>query len=168
MSFSRPIQWYHSHADPIWPDSTFKRNPRSSSFLISGLHSPLSASANTTRMPTFFLFQISLFLFVFLLSVWRVRPCPERLERGGPCWLLKLRWMGTQRVQMKVVLSWLVSSLGLSCNEIFCSAWLAQYKLFFPHYTLFQFLCPHRPASWAGSRVCVSGLAYFFLVDDRV
>ncbi len=24
MSFSRPIQWYHSHADPIWPDGTFK------------------------------------------------------------------------------------------------------------------------------------------------
>jgi hypothetical protein len=24
MSFSRPIQWYNSHADPIWPDSTFK------------------------------------------------------------------------------------------------------------------------------------------------
>jgi hypothetical protein len=23
-SFSRPIQWYHTHADPIWPDSTFK------------------------------------------------------------------------------------------------------------------------------------------------
>jgi hypothetical protein len=22
MFFSRPIQWYHSHADPIWPDST--------------------------------------------------------------------------------------------------------------------------------------------------
>ncbi len=20
MSFSRPIQWFHSHADPIWPD----------------------------------------------------------------------------------------------------------------------------------------------------
>ncbi len=20
VSFSRPIQWYHSHADPIWPD----------------------------------------------------------------------------------------------------------------------------------------------------
>jgi len=26
MSFLRPIQWYHSHADPIWPDGTFK-NP---------------------------------------------------------------------------------------------------------------------------------------------
>ncbi len=24
MSFSRPIQWYHSHADPIWPGGTFK------------------------------------------------------------------------------------------------------------------------------------------------
>ncbi len=24
MSFSRPTQWYHSHADPIWPDGTFK------------------------------------------------------------------------------------------------------------------------------------------------
>jgi hypothetical protein len=24
MSFSRPIQCYHSHADPIWQDSTFK------------------------------------------------------------------------------------------------------------------------------------------------
>jgi hypothetical protein len=25
MSFSRPIHWYHSHADPILPDGTFKR-----------------------------------------------------------------------------------------------------------------------------------------------
>jgi hypothetical protein len=24
MSFSRLIQWYHSHVDPIWPDGTFK------------------------------------------------------------------------------------------------------------------------------------------------
>jgi hypothetical protein len=24
MSFSRPIQWYHSHTDPIWPDGTLK------------------------------------------------------------------------------------------------------------------------------------------------
>jgi hypothetical protein len=24
MSFSRPIQWYHCHADPIWPDGTFE------------------------------------------------------------------------------------------------------------------------------------------------
>ncbi len=24
MSFSRPIQWYHSYAGPIWLDGTFK------------------------------------------------------------------------------------------------------------------------------------------------
>ncbi len=24
MSFSRLVQWYHSHADPIWPDGTYK------------------------------------------------------------------------------------------------------------------------------------------------
>jgi hypothetical protein len=24
MVFTRPIQWYHSHADPIWLDGTFK------------------------------------------------------------------------------------------------------------------------------------------------
>ncbi len=24
MSFSRSIQWYHPHADPIWPDGTIK------------------------------------------------------------------------------------------------------------------------------------------------
>ncbi len=25
MSFSRAFQWYHSHAEPIWPDGTFKQ-----------------------------------------------------------------------------------------------------------------------------------------------
>jgi hypothetical protein len=25
MSFSRPIHWYYSHADPIWLDGTVKR-----------------------------------------------------------------------------------------------------------------------------------------------
>ncbi len=25
MSFQRAFQWYHSHADPIWPDGTFKQ-----------------------------------------------------------------------------------------------------------------------------------------------
>ncbi len=26
MYFSMPIQWYHSHVDPIWPDGTFKKS----------------------------------------------------------------------------------------------------------------------------------------------
>ncbi len=28
MSLPRPIQWYHSHADPIWPDSPVKRDAK--------------------------------------------------------------------------------------------------------------------------------------------
>ncbi len=28
MFCSKPIQWYHSHADPIWPDCTFKETYR--------------------------------------------------------------------------------------------------------------------------------------------
>ncbi len=50
---------------------------------------------------------------------------PKRLERGGPSWLLKLKWMGTQRVQMKGDPS-LVGSLGLSCRYkrfLFCLGW---------------------------------------------
>jgi hypothetical protein len=30
--------------------------------------------------------------------------------------------------------------------------WSAQYKIIFPHRTLFQIMCPHRPGTWAGSR----------------
>jgi hypothetical protein len=32
MSFSRPLQWCHSHADPIWQDGTLKAYSRESSF----------------------------------------------------------------------------------------------------------------------------------------
>jgi hypothetical protein len=53
----------------------------------------------------------------------------------------------------------LVGSFGLSCQHkrflfclaLGCSSWPST-KIFFPHRTLFQFLCLHRPASWAGSR----------------
>ncbi len=52
----------------------------------------------------------------------------KRPERGGPCWQLKLRWMGTQRVQMKGVLPWLVRwacragprDLVSSVQNVFC------------------------------------------------
>ncbi len=48
---------------------------------------------------------------IFILNKETLSPKPgsETLERGGPCWLLKLRLKGTQRVQMKGGLSWLVS-----------------------------------------------------------
>jgi hypothetical protein len=79
----------------------------------------------------------------------------ERLERGGPCCLLKLRRMGTQRVQMKRG-PCLVGSLACHAGtRDFWSALAAVVRpvqIFFSHNTLFKFLCPNRPASWEGIR----------------
>ncbi len=64
--------------------------------------------------------------------------------------------METQRVQMKGVLPWLVRWACRADSRDFYSALAALVgpvqNIFFPHRTLFQFLCPHRPAGWAGSR----------------
>ncbi len=35
MFFSRPIQWYHSHADPIWLDGTFNLSINTFIFVFS-------------------------------------------------------------------------------------------------------------------------------------
>ncbi len=94
-----------------------------------------------------------------------MRGCPL------PCWLLKLRKIGTYGVKMKEGPS-LVGSLGSSSRHkrFFILPWLlwsAQYKIFFLSPTLFQIMCPHRPATWAGSLAglpvsewCVSGPTY--------
>jgi hypothetical protein len=63
--------------------------------------------------------------------------------------------MGTQRVQMKEVLPWLVLwSRRAGTRDFYpaLAAQVSQYKIFFPHRTLFKFMCPHRPATLAGSR----------------
>ncbi len=105
---------------------------------------------------------------ISILGMCLGQPCPsllvscvrlclrETIERVGHCWLLRLSWMGTQRVQLKQGPS-LIGSLGLSCRykrlvfSFSCSS-RPSTKYFFPQRTLFQFLCPLRPASWAGSR----------------
>jgi hypothetical protein len=46
MFFSKPIQWYHSHADPIWPDGTFKVIDEQELYLL--IH--LSDIEYTTRL----------------------------------------------------------------------------------------------------------------------
>ena len=65
--------------------------------------------------------------------VWR----SERQERGGPCRLLKLWWMGTQRVHMKGVIPWLVPYACRAGTTDFCSALVALVgpvqKYFFPY-----------------------------------
>ncbi len=75
---------------------------------------------------------------------------PERPERDGPCWLLKQSQMGTQRVQMTGALPWLVCSPRTYTRLLSCLGCSGQTgtKYFFPLRTLFQFICPHRPATW--------------------
>jgi hypothetical protein len=75
------------------------------------------------------------------------------VERGGPCRLLKLRQMGTF---MKGVLPSLVSWFLRVSTRDFRPALAALVgkvqNNFFPHRTLFHFICPHSPASLEGSR----------------
>jgi hypothetical protein len=61
--------------------------------------------------------------------------------------------MRTQRVQMKGTLPWLVPWAWDTRG--FSSALAAvvgpEQNMFFLTFKLFQFLCSHRPGSWAGS-----------------
>ncbi len=77
-----------------------------------------------------------------------------RPERGGPCWLLKLRANGDSK-RTNERYPFLVGLLGLSCRYkrfLFCLGALVcpiQNIFFLSLYTITK---PHRPASWAGSR----------------
>ncbi len=92
---------------------------------------------------------------------------PERPERVGPCWLLKRMWMGTQRKQMKGVLSWLFRWACRAYTGDFFLPWLhyihsrPSTKDLFPNFALFQFLCPHRPQQVGQAvvlgRLCLKG-----------
>jgi hypothetical protein len=78
--------------------------------------------------------------------------------------------MGTQRVQMKGVLPWLFPQARRACTRDFYPALATLVSPvqtnFFPHRRMFQFMCPHRPATWAGSHAgppvseCVSFLLF--------
>ncbi len=81
---------------------------------------------------------------------------PESLERGCPCWLLKLSWMETQRVQMKGLLPWLVRSARCAGTRDFCPALAALVGLVqkkFSHRTLLYFTSFVSIAQQAGQAV---------------
>ncbi len=87
---------------------------------------------------------------------------PERLEKDGPDCLLKRRWMGTQRVQMKGALPCLVRWACRAGTRDFCSALAV---LVGPEQNIF-FLSPspsklgRQPCWVACLLVCVSGGNY--------
>jgi hypothetical protein len=92
-------------------------------------------------------------------------PCPERLERGGPCRLLKLRQMGTQKIQMKEVLPSLVRWALHAGTSDFCPALVAPVQnIFFltVHYdNLFVSIAqqPRQSCRIACLLLCVSDFA---------
>jgi hypothetical protein len=56
---------------------------------------------------------------------------------------------------MKGVPPWLVRWARRAGTRDFflsCLGWPSQPSTFFPHRTLFLFMCPHRPATWADRR----------------
>ncbi len=91
-----------------------------------------------------------LYFFIILLT-------PRETREGRPLLTVETEVNGDSRStnQMKEALP-LVDSLGSKCRyKRFCPALVAivgPAQNIFPHRTLFQFLCHHRPASWAGSR----------------
>jgi hypothetical protein len=65
MSFSMPIQWFHSHEDPIWPDGTFKTAALvgrlgSALNLLIARHFVMQCPAHFPALPPFFIFKIIL------------------------------------------------------------------------------------------------------------
>jgi hypothetical protein len=73
--------------------------------------------------------------------------------------------MGTQGVQMKGVLPWLVSWACRAGSIDFCYVFAALVgPVFFPHRTLFQFLCPNAQQAGQGSCAESPVSLYVYLV----
>ncbi len=79
--------------------------------------------------------------------------------------------MGTQTVHLKLSFLGLVRWACRAGTRDFCPALAALVgpvkNIFFPHRTLFPFLCPHRPASWAVSRAG-SPVSQYASLDDTM
>jgi hypothetical protein len=73
MSFSRPIHWYHSHADPIWPDCTFNVK----TFRLCDKFTMAVAS-----VATHFVFTVFSFIFSLIFHCWE-RPMKAIIQTVG-------------------------------------------------------------------------------------
>ncbi len=94
--------------------------------------------------------------YLFLLSqkvlVWRTIYCIAKnsVQRNSMKWDRGLKEYKLKRS----FLGWFVG-LFVLVQKILVLPWLPSRpnkKYLFPHRTLFQFICPHRPARWAGRR----------------
>jgi hypothetical protein len=81
MFFSKPIQWYQSHADPIWPDGTFKSVQTKPPNVVHDLQASFSYKPKLYYVLLFLLLYVSLkhtaiFSDIFLKPIYDI---PEAL-----------------------------------------------------------------------------------------
>jgi hypothetical protein len=103
--------------------------------------------AGVTRGAYFY----GLYYFAFLeCALPGVNPRPQFGQCTREGWTLI-----TVETERKGVPPWWVRGACRASTRNLCpalAALVAKYKICFPHLTLFQFICPHHPASWTGSR----------------
>jgi hypothetical protein len=81
-----------------------------------------------------------------LINSLQLRVAAAGCWNSGKWGLMEYKWRGSFP-------GWFVGLVVL-VQEISILPWMlwsAQYKIFFPNHTLFRFMCPHRPATWAGN-----------------
>ncbi len=81
MFFLKPIQWYQSHADPIWPDGTIKSVQTKPPNIVHDLQASFSYTPKLYRVLLFLLLYVSLkqtaiFSDIFLKPIYDI---PEAL-----------------------------------------------------------------------------------------
>jgi hypothetical protein len=107
------------------------------------------------------------FLYFYCFSMVR----PRETREGWPLLTIETEKNGDSQSTNQRGSS-LVGSLSLSCRYrrfflfLDCSS-QPSIKYFFPHRTLLKFLCPNRPASWAGSRAGSPVSQYVSLVRPQ-
>ncbi len=87
---------------------------------------------------------------VFGLKLVAALMWPERLEKSDPCRFFRPRQFGTQGVHERgpSLVGLVLCLYSRFLSFLRCSS-RPSTKFTFPHQTLFHFICPHRPASWA-------------------
>jgi hypothetical protein len=102
-------------------------------------------------------FLLIILWFTYIMEIQEL--CQRDQRRVGPCWRLKMGWMGTQREQMKGALSWLVRLARWAPRAGTRDFYPALAALVSPAQNIiflavyyFNLCVPHHPATWAGSR----------------
>ncbi len=123
MSFSRPIQWYHSHADPIWPDGTFKPERKEmktcSTVSLHSARSMLTMRSYISFFPftPFFPFPFAFFILPPLRRVAKAdRMLFMRRSNFRNCWLRR-SWESPHLTQ-SMLANWRLGGINIRAKNV--------------------------------------------------